>query len=79
MEPSLAYAGLEKIEIKGGKNESILVQNGGKSSVLVDEYGTEQGKLQVFSGGTFRILCNTEDGGESYIVIRYERDLNDFM
>lgn len=73
----LAYAGLEKVEITAAKN-GLNVQNKGKNCKLMDENGSESKKIRIFDGGSFRILCQTEDGNTVFVAVRYQKDLNEF-
>lgn len=77
-ELSLAYAGLDKVEIIAAKN-GIAVQNKGKTCVLTDENGAEVKKIMIINGGSFKIACKTEDGDTLFVAIRYQRDLNDML
>lgn len=77
-ELSLAYAGLDKVEITASKN-GLVVQNKGKSCVLIDDNGADVKKLNIFDGGGFKIACKTEDGDSLFVSIRYQRDLNDML
>lgn len=77
-ELSLAYAGLDKVEITAGKN-GLVVQNKGKVCVLMDENGAEVKKLNLFDGGGFKIACRTDDGDPLFVSLRYQKDLNDMF
>ncbi|MCD8105068.1 MAG: VWA domain-containing protein [Lachnospiraceae bacterium] len=83
---SLAYSGLDKVEISGNKN-GITVQNKGKTCDLLDPNGAVVKKTTVFDGGFFRIVCRTDDGATVIVSIRYQKamamdgmmgDMNDF-
>lgn len=77
-EISLAYAGLDKVEITASKN-GIVVQNKGKTCKLMDDNGAEVKKVNVFDGSGFKIACQTEDGELLYVAVRYQRDINDMF
>lgn len=77
-EIELSYSGLDRIEIKAVKS-GIKVQNKGKACILLNENNAEVKKMTVYDGGVFRIACQTEDGENELVAIRYQRDINEMM